>query len=147
MTDLFGLDEKLHGDLRVTKETARVQLGIRDLALVVNRYGELVSLDTDSSAPAKTLLSQRVQAERDYFKQLKKATVLATAGADGLETYPAAGEGGAMPADPSAGMDYQMMMQGGGANPNPIRKGGKGARGRGRGPMYPSGDAAGYPAP
>lgn len=140
MTDLFGLDEKFHADLGLTKESVRFQAGIVDLALVANRYGELVALDPVSNAASKTQLAQRVQAERDYFSKLKAAAQVASAAGGTLESYAApAGEGAA---SPDATVDYQqmMMMQGMGVGPNPIRKGGPRGR-RGAAASMP----AGYP--
>jgi hypothetical protein len=119
-----------HPDLKLPAKTKSrpEDIGIADLAVVVNRFGELVELDSASAGAQKRQAEDRVSRERKPFEDLiaKENEDKGGSALDRMAKDAMMGSAGAMTAANPRGSG-----SGKAAGPNPIRRKAGGRRGGG----------------
>ena len=85
------IKDDMHSDLILTKEMQGklgTSLGISDQVLMVNKYGEVVTMDDVSDQAAHGLKTRQIEAWHQHYAHLKKKAA-PQPGADGLDAYAA----------------------------------------------------------
>lgn len=122
---IVELDPTEHADLKVDAKKLK-QIGTVDRALVVDRFGQLMTLDPKSAADEQADSQKSLSSERKPWEHLKGKEQAAAPGGGDFSRL--AGSGGAADAGLNAGASSAMMGGGyGSGGTNPLKKNSKGS--------------------
>ncbi len=135
------IDLSEHADLKLDLKKLK-QLGVVDKALLVDRYGQLVTLDPKASVDDVAQAEKVVENERKSIRaDIKSRTEVASSAGGDLKSKFGKSGGGGYPSSGMTAPDDPMGQMGLG---NPLKKGGaKGAGAKKAQPKKPAGATAG----
>lgn len=140
------LDLTEHADLRLDAKKLK-QLGGVDKALLVDRFGQLVTLDPKTAADEQTQAQEIIERERKSIRAAKSAHPTETAMTNDLDKLRKVG-GGKTAAAGGAGEDpMMMMMQQQMGQGSPLKKGGAKGSTKKAAPKNSKAGAGSSPAP